>query len=60
MIFFIHYTQTYMNNFIIRKFFLAYLKTIFFLLECSDFKIAQIESTYKTIGIEIKLYKLTQ
>lgn len=48
-----------MNNFIIRKFFLAYLKTIFFLLECSDFKIAQIESTYKTNGIEIKLYKLT-
>lgn len=49
-----------MNNFIIRKFFLAYLKTIFFLLECSDFKITQIESTYKTNGIEIKLYKLTQ
>lgn len=49
-----------MNNFIIRKFFLAYLKTIFFLLECPDFKIAQIESIYKTNGIEIKLHKLTQ
>ena len=54
MIFFIHYTQTYMNNFIIRKFFLAYLKTIFFLLECSDFKIAQIESTYAEFNLQMQ------